>query len=73
MIAVQTVLRTEYRDIMRSIPLQQSQRQNRSGINGKNNTLLMNSYMQASNKNFLSQIQLSDAFFPTKIVDYRNS
>ena len=62
MTAVQTVLRTEYRNIMRSTKLQQSQRQNHSGINGRNNTLLMNSYMQAAN-NFLSQIQTSDVFF----------
>ena len=34
----------------------------------------MNSYMQASNNNFLSQMQSSDViFFHYKIVVYRNS
>ena len=65
MTAVQTVLRTEYKNIeIRSLPQNcNNHKENHSGINGKNNTLLMNSYMQASNNNFLSQIQSSDVIF----------
>ena len=74
MTAVQTVFKNNAGiswDPFPTTKLQQSQRHH-SGINGKNNTLLLN-YIQASNNNFWSQTQSRDVIFSHyKIVVYRN-
>ena len=65
MTAVQTVLRTDYRNIMRwSIPYLKIAMI--TGLISKNNTLLLNSYMWASNSNFISQFN-HVFFFPLRL------